>query len=326
MGGAEEQAMAAVKSLSEIEGVNASLTSCYTDERKDATPLGIDTLLHGVNLKALRALYRGVNFIRLYKYLRRKTCTLVFFNQIYLPLVFILTLGSRNVFFSIREYDHRLFSGWRLYVLKRASRLFTNTPSVAKKLDSIGVNSTLIPNAYRFSPSPSFNPACANKNRVLVVSNVEPHKAIHNVINALKSLPVEIVILGKCSNEAYLEYCKSLTFGGIADVIFKGFVDQEELSQYFLNSSVFVHPSEKEGVSNAILKAIDVGIPIVVSDIEENLSVVGDYASVFNVGDEDDLKAKVKLILAGVVMNQNSLRYFVSSKYQPDNYKKISEW
>jgi glycosyltransferase involved in cell wall biosynthesis len=60
-------------------------------------------------------------------------------------------------------------------------------------------------------------------------------------------------------------------------------------------SKVFVLPSIKEGMSNALLEAMSVGLPAVVSDIEENRELIEDRENgyVFKLKDYNDLAEKL---------------------------------
>lgn len=68
-------------------------------------------------------------------------------------------------------------------------------------------------------------------------------------------------------------------------VTFAGY--QKDLEEYYVKSGIFLLPSRKEGISNALLEAQSYGIPAVVSDIPGNREVVRDKVNglVVPVGD-----------------------------------------
>ncbi|HEU0302420.1 MAG TPA: glycosyltransferase [Longimicrobium sp.] len=67
-------------------------------------------------------------------------------------------------------------------------------------------------------------------------------------------------------------------------------VGARDVARRLAGADCFVLASHKEGLSGALLEAMAAGLPVAVSDIPQNLAVVGDDAGVrFRVGDADDL-------------------------------------
>ena len=81
-------------------------------------------------------------------------------------------------------------------------------------------------------------------------------------------------------------------------VFFSGFI--KEPDEFYRQSTVFVLPSRKEGMSNALLEAQSWGIPAVVSAIPGNLAVVDDGINglVVAVEDAEALAAAILRLLA----------------------------
>jgi glycosyltransferase involved in cell wall biosynthesis len=66
------------------------------------------------------------------------------------------------------------------------------------------------------------------------------------------------------------------------------------LFEMIRESSLFVFPSFNEGMSNMLLEVASLGIPIICSDIPENMAVFDkDEVLFFKVGDKDDLAKKI---------------------------------
>lgn len=85
---------------------------------------------------------------------------------------------------------------------------------------------------------------------------------------------------------------------GCADsVAFPGFVN--DLDELYRRAAVFVLPSRREGMSNALLEAQSWGIPAVVSDIPGNLAVVrhGENGLVVAVDDAEELAGAILRLL-----------------------------
>lgn len=64
--------------------------------------------------------------------------------------------------------------------------------------------------------------------------------------------------------------------GFVERVTCTGWVDKEELIQYYQRANIFVLPSRHEGMSNALLEAMAMGLPVIASDIAGNEELVED--------------------------------------------------
>jgi len=60
-----------------------------------------------------------------------------------------------------------------------------------------------------------------------------------------------------------------------------------------LNSYCYIQPSDVEGLSPIVLSVMGLGIPLIVSDIEENVYAVQDTALKFNQSDISSLTEKI---------------------------------
>jgi len=72
-------------------------------------------------------------------------------------------------------------------------------------------------------------------------------------------------------------------------VIFTGPVFGEPLTDLWNGAHAVIHPSITEGMSLSLLEAMAHRKCVIVSDIPENLEVIGDGALTFRAGDADDL-------------------------------------
>lgn len=132
-------------------------------------------------------------------------------------------------------------------------------------------------------------------NYILVVSRLISHKGIHHLVEAYKQIETEkkLVIVGDgCHTDNYVKYLKSLAVG-CKNIIFTGNQTGKILSELFSNCFLFVQPSESEGLSIALLEAMSYGKCCVVSDISENIEVVGENTGVFETNSVESLKNKL---------------------------------
>lgn len=124
----------------------------------------------------------------------------------------------------------------------------------------------------------------------LIVSRLIRHKGIHIAIRAYKQLelshptltrehPLVIVGDGHHTND-YVAELKEMAKG--SNIIFTGFQSGEALAQLFSHATLYIHPSEHEGLPITVLEAMSYGVPTIVSDILEHRLIVPDLAYRFS--------------------------------------------
>lgn len=129
---------------------------------------------------------------------------------------------------------------------------------------------------------------------ILYAGRLVPEKAVHTLIEAHSRLgtDVPLVIAGDTSHSH--GYAESLR--RIADperVHFVGYAYGRQLATLFRNAAVFVLPSTVEGQPLVLLEALAYGVPVIASDIPQNLEVLDDGAFTFPVGDAAALSATI---------------------------------
>ena len=80
-------------------------------------------------------------------------------------------------------------------------------------------------------------------------------------------------------------------------ILMTDFVQGRVLEELYSNAYVFVLPSDVEGMAISLLEAMSYGNCCLVSDIKENIEVVGDKAEAFAKGNVEDLKRKLTGLL-----------------------------
>lgn len=121
------------------------------------------------------------------------------------------------------------------------------------------------------------------KDYILFMSRIVPEKGLHTLIKAFKMVDIDkkLVIAGKGVHTSdYEEKIHKL----VADdqrIIFTGAVDGDEKAELYSNAYAYVLPSTIEGQSIGLLEAMSYGLPCIVSDIPENLDVIGDAGLTF---------------------------------------------
>lgn len=131
---------------------------------------------------------------------------------------------------------------------------------------------------------------------ILAVSRLVHHKGLQHLIKAFKNIKSDhnLVIVGAAAHtDDYVAELKNLAADD-ARIIFAGEQSGDNLAQLFSQAGLFVQPSESEGLSVALLEAMAYGLPVLVSDIPENLEAVGGYGWSFANKDVADLTAKLQ--------------------------------
>lgn len=134
---------------------------------------------------------------------------------------------------------------------------------------------------------------------ILFLARIVPEKGLHYLIDAYQQIDtdVKLVICGDQSHtNDYLNRIKQMVNQNDR-IIMTGFVQGQELEEFYSNALVYVLPSEIEGMPLSLLEAISYGNCCVVSNIPELTEVVGESAMVFTSGDVEALKRAISSVI-----------------------------
>jgi glycosyltransferase involved in cell wall biosynthesis len=156
---------------------------------------------------------------------------------------------------------------------------------------------------------------------VIAVGRFLEEKGFDYLIRAYKKTGVSDYKLVLAGDTDYpTEYSNKLkTLAKENDVVLTGFIKGEKLNQVFSNAKLFIMSSFEEGLPIALLEAMSYNIDVLVSNIPANLQIELERDDYFQVGDEEDLKSKIIIKLAG---NEN--RYFTGILSERFNWDKIA--
>lgn len=115
----------------------------------------------------------------------------------------------------------------------------------------------------------------------LFVGRFIPDKGLHYLIPAFTGSKTtkKLVMIGGSPNPS--PYEQQLINLSNDRVIFPGFVYGDEVNTLIKNSYCYIQPSDVEGLSPIVLTVMGLGVPLIVSDIEENQYAVEDTARTF---------------------------------------------
>ncbi|MEC4685040.1 MAG: glycosyltransferase family 1 protein [Nitrospirota bacterium] len=134
---------------------------------------------------------------------------------------------------------------------------------------------------------------------ILAVSSLDPRKNFKNLImayNNLKLSETRLVIVGS-ENKVFSDSKLRNIINASKDIIFTGYVSDEELAVLYKNAKLFVYPSLYEGFGIPPLEAMACGCPVVVSNAASLPEVCGDAAYYVDPYDIDDIARGISEVL-----------------------------
>ncbi len=214
--------------------------------------------------------------------------------------------------FHCQDYFHKKWSWFARLYLKfgewvtctKADTTIVVSRSLAQyTTEKYGTEVVYIPNgvsqAEISSTAPLTQWALEKDNYILAVSRLIPHKGLHHLINAFRSVITDkkLVIVGSGSyTDSYVTDLQALAATD-PRIHFLGTQTGDNLVSLFANAFAFVQPSESEGLSIALLEAMSYGLPTLVSDIPENIEAIGQAGFSFVCNDIADLATQLQTML-----------------------------
>jgi len=212
-----------------------------------------------------------------------------------------------------KDYEHQKWGSFAKFMLKLGERsmcTFSDEVIVVTKLmekyvkDVYKINAHYIPNGANLYEPVSCDQlgqwGLVKNSYIVAVSRLIPHKGLHYLIKAYQALgqvDKKLVIVGDgMFTDNYVAELKAMAKDN-ENIIFTGNQSGEVLAQLYANAYLFVQPSESEGLSLALLEAMARRVPVLVSNIEENLEAVGQAGFVFANKDVADLTEKLRFLL-----------------------------
>lgn len=169
---------------------------------------------------------------------------------------------------------------WMVRILLRATRIVALNPSIARDLIAEGFRTDQvieIPNGVVALPPKRYRRGATKEVQLLFVGRLDHQKGLDVLLEALARVPNRLrwslTVVGTGGDDAELRQ-KAATLGVAGSVRFVGQVN--DVPERLRRSDVFVLPSRAEGMSNALLEAMSVGIACVATAIGGNSELVRD--------------------------------------------------
>ena len=138
---------------------------------------------------------------------------------------------------------------------------------------------------------------------ILFLSRITQEKGAHYLVEAFSRLrtPMKLVVAGGAMFER--DYAEALQrqaaeSGAGDNIIFTGFVTDDEMEELFSNAYLYVLPSEIEGLPHSLLQALSYGRCVLASDIESCVEALGECGYTFRSTDVGDLTHKLTHLIA----------------------------
>ncbi|NYE56950.1 glycosyltransferase family 4 protein [Carboxydothermus ferrireducens] len=118
------------------------------------------------------------------------------------------------------------------------------------------------------------------KQYLLMVSSPSPRKNIENIVKAYEKINrlinIPLVIVGKSG----LSFAgkMNLDIQNNKNIIFTGYVDDEDLPYIYHNSAAFIYASLYEGFGLPVLEAMAAGTPVITSNLTSMPEIAGEFA------------------------------------------------
>lgn len=186
-------------------------------------------------------------------------------------------IGKLNFGYSIQ----RKFLVWSL---NRFDEITTPSEQLANLVIRWGVRKDVKVIANGIEIRDAF--LCQKEYDVITVSRLVTWKNIDKVIRICQLLKLKLAIVGSGPDENRL---RNLVEDD--SVEFLGDLDKAEVFDYLSKSKIFTLLSNYEGLSHSLLEAMNLGIPVIVSNAPGNTAIIrhGENGLVVNIEDESDL-------------------------------------
>lgn len=211
-----------------------------------------------------------------------------------------------------KDYEHQKWSRGAKAILRLGewmmcrfsdSVLVVTRPMQTYVRERYNIEAYFIPNGANLTEEEGSNLisqwGLKRNNYVVAISRIVKHKGLGYLIDAFNQIQTEqkLVIVGDGAyTDVYVRQLKAKAKAN-PNIIFTGNQTGEVLAQLYDNASIFVQPSESEGLSLALLEAMARRKCVLVSDISENREAVGDCGFSFENKNIYDLAGKLTVLL-----------------------------
>lgn len=143
-----------------------------------------------------------------------------------------------------------------------------------------------------------------NSKYILYVGRFLPHKNVGNLVISYSQLPKKTrdsysLVLGGSKTGEYFTLLEIVDkFKLQKNVIFTGFISEEDLPYLYSAAEIFIFPSLFEGFGLPVLEAMACGTPVITSNSTSLPEVVGDAGMLVNTEKSEDIFSAIMRIIS----------------------------
>lgn len=220
------------------------------------------------------------------------------------------TVRASTLHPALFRLKHRAYS----WVIRSAIRRSRHILTVSNSTKTLLTKTYGVPNEKVTVTYLAADPICVTtpetKNRfsdnvpyLLYVGNAYPHKNIEGLLQAFALLrqkyakPIRLVLVGK--NDYFFERIRRLSaeLGVARDVVFTGYVTDDELGALYKHAMLYVFPSFEEGFGLPPLEAMHFGVPVASSNRSCLPEVLGNAAEYFSPEEPEEITRTLLFLL-----------------------------
>ncbi len=228
--------------------------------------------------------------------------------------------------YKIKQFGYRkIFNN----AIKNAEKILVPSNFVKKQLINEGVNKDKIIVTYEAVDdkilSIGNNLSLSKENYIFYVGNAHPHKNVEGLIKAFLNLKFKIknLKLVLAGHDHYFWQRIKKEFQN-KDIIYKGYVTDEELVTLYKNARCFVMPSFEEGFGIPLLEAMVLSCPVVSSNAGSLPEVGGDAAIYFDPTDMTDMTNKIEKMVKSESLRKEMIKKGLK-RYKMFSWKKLAK-
>jgi glycosyltransferase involved in cell wall biosynthesis len=228
--------------------------------------------------------------------------------------------GRKSVFAVAGENKIRISRDrWLFeYGIRRVDRIVVQNRAQQQEIEAeLGRRSFLIPNCYETIASRE----SSSHQNILWVGTIRQVKRPELFLRLAEALPAFsfTMIGGPSEQERRLFSEMKAKAETLANVTFSGFVPYSEVAQYFVNATVFVNTSDREGFPNTFLQAWGCGVPTV-SFVDSGAQIDGKPIGHVVDSIEEMIKITEELLLNESIRIRHGAicREYVEANHAPD--------
>jgi glycosyltransferase involved in cell wall biosynthesis len=146
--------------------------------------------------------------------------------------------------------------------------------------------------------SPRLNTQTPRENVVLCIGAIQRRKNQAALVRAFRAMPPDwkLVLAGSQGYEAdgVLHEISKSPRGG--DILITGYLNDDEIAQWYARASIFAFPSLDEGFGMPVLEAMAAGVPVIAGDRSALPEVCGEAALLVDPEDDEELASALTVL------------------------------